>query len=115
MYECAKCKHTFKVFADTSMQNSILTPPTSCRELLYSRTAQLFVLEVFPWRVFFSVSDENEVLQLSLSKVHALFRFIQLPPGPMLARLPCSMSWRAREYVGTTKKSRYRSRSVQHE
>jgi DNA replicative helicase MCM subunit Mcm2 (Cdc46/Mcm family) len=33
MYECAKCKHAFKVFADTSMQNSILIPPTSCRKL----------------------------------------------------------------------------------
>jgi DNA helicase MCM9 len=30
VYECAKCKHTFKVFSDTSMQQCTLTPPTSC-------------------------------------------------------------------------------------
>eukprot|EP00281_Chroomonas_sp_CCMP1168_P034821 CAMPEP_0206243994 /NCGR_PEP_ID=MMETSP0047_2-20121206/17908_1 /ASSEMBLY_ACC=CAM_ASM_000192 /TAXON_ID=195065 /ORGANISM="Chroomonas mesostigmatica_cf, Strain CCMP1168" /LENGTH=655 /DNA_ID=CAMNT_0053669159 /DNA_START=13 /DNA_END=1977 /DNA_ORIENTATION=+ len=29
-YECAKCKHEFKVFADTSMQQNMLNPPTSC-------------------------------------------------------------------------------------
>ena len=30
VYECAKCKHSFKVFSDTSMQQCTLTPPTSC-------------------------------------------------------------------------------------
>lgn len=58
MYECAKCKHNFKVFADTSMQSNTLTPPTSCREncrrmtVTSTRTCRKHVFQSVSFRKF---------------------------------------------------------------